>query len=485
MSTITWAEVDPAILTLREYLRVSHDASGRERSNAEQHDDNLGAVEREPRWQLSDLPAYRDVGSASRYAKKARGDFNQLVRDLAADRFPDDGLLIWESSRGSRRVAEWVTLLELCAERGKVIVVTTHGPRLYDPANDRDWRTLMEDAVDSEYETRKTSKRVRRNMTASANAGNVPGGRRAFGYTKDGKVLDDAEAKIVRELVRRVLAGESIRSLAADLNHRGVLTTAGNPWHPGPLKKMLTGTRIVGQRTHHGRVVAQGQWPAIIDEVTHRRVVATLAARSPVGRRGRTPWLLTGLLRCEHCGAALVGNRRSRDGVRSYICRKAPGYHGCGRLTVKADTVEEILGDLVTERLADTEARRSADTGPDDGDELAELDRIAVMRVEVADDKAAGKLSREQAAEDAAALDRRQREVEARLAAKVRKTAPLDFVAAEGFIGRPWADLQVAEQRVILDALVDRVTIGPSATRGSHTFDTDRVTAPGRIAWKV
>lgn len=487
MSALAWADIEPDQLLIREYLRVSHDTSGKERSNTEQHDDNLAAIDHDPRWTLAELPPYRDVGSASRYATKRRGDYDSLIRDLAAGRFGADALMIWESSRGSRRVGEWVTLLELCAERSIGIIVTTHGPRLYDPTNDRDWRTLMEDAVDSEYETRKTSKRVRRNMATSAAAGKIPGGRRAFGYTADGAHLDPDEAEIVHECVRRVLAGDTVRSIAADLNRRGIRTSAGNDWHPGPLRGMLSGQRIAGNRTHHGRVVAKGQWPAIIDDDTHRRIVATLAERAPIGRRGRTPWVLTGFLRCGRCGAPLVGNTDSTGNhapTRRYICRKGPGYAGCGGLGIKADPLEELLGDLATERLADVEARRAAAAGPDDTAELDELSNIAAMRIEASDDRAAGG-SREAYLELVAALDRRQRAVETRLAGKVRTSAPLDFVVAEGYIGRPWTELGIEEQRLVLAALIDHVTVDAATTRGSRTFEPARVTTPGRIAWKI
>ncbi|MFE3325823.1 hypothetical protein [Streptomyces sp. NPDC059176] len=48
---------------------------------------------------------YKDIGSASRYAKKARNDFERLLADLRNDRFGADLLWLWESSRGSRRPA--------------------------------------------------------------------------------------------------------------------------------------------------------------------------------------------------------------------------------------------------------------------------------------------------------------------------------------------------------------------------------------------
>ena len=482
--------VDLDMIRVRDYLRVSFDASGRERSIEEQLADHGALIAATPRWQRVEAPPYVDAVSASRYSKKRRDGFDELVSDLASDGFGADVLLLWEASRGSRRVGEWVTLLDLCEERGVSIAVATHAGRVYDPANARDRRTLLEDAVDSEYESAKTSQRVRRAMRTNAEAGKVQGGRRPFGYQAGGRVVDEAEAAIIRDAVRRVLGGESMRSIAADLNRQGVLTSAGNAWRPGPLKAMLAGTRIAGLRSHRpgrrrragpdaGRVAGHhrpGHAPA------GRRHARRAGTDRPARSHAVAPHgvLAVRAVRVRH------GRQHLARGVRVYICRKGPGYDGCGGLTIKAEPVEAILGELVTERLADVEARRDAAAGrDDDGDELAELDRLAAMRIEIADDKAAGRISREQAAEDAAGVDRRQRQVETALAAKVRDKAPLDFVAAEGFVGRRWSDLAIEDQRVVLGALVDHVTIGRSTKPGSHHFETERVAAPGRIAWKV
>lgn len=470
----------------REYLRVSKDESGRARSNTEQHDDHVAWAERK-RWHLGE--PYEDVGSASNRKKKRRLDFDQLMADLRAGTFGAHVLMIWEPSRGSREVPEWYALLGLCQQQ-RVFVFVLNVRRVFNPRVARDWKDLMTMAVDAEHEVMQLVERQERANDADAAAGRFTGGRRPFGYEADGMTVDPVEKAHIVEAVGRVLGGETVRSIAAEWNARGIKTSAGNAWHPGPLAKMLASSRIAGKRIHKGVVVGDAAWPQIIDEVTHKRIVATLRSRSPVGRRGRTPWLMTGLLTCgrildngKPCGAALVGNT-DIGGTRRYICRKAPGYHGCGGLTIKAADLESTLGLLATERLADVDARRQADTGPDDSDELAELDRIAVMRVEIADDKAAGKLSRDQALEDAAALDRRQHDIERSLASKVRDASPLDFVVGEGYVGRNWDDLDVSEQRILLDALIERIKVTPATTRGSTRFEISRVTAPGNIAWR-
>ena len=62
--------------------------------------------------------SYRDEWvSASRYSRKTRDNFDRLIADLENDQFDAQVLMIWESSWGSRRVGEWVNLLELCERR--------------------------------------------------------------------------------------------------------------------------------------------------------------------------------------------------------------------------------------------------------------------------------------------------------------------------------------------------------------------------------
>lgn len=93
---------------VREYLRGSKDTQQSGRSPDQQHAENAAAIERQG-WSLHPSPPYGATDrSASRYATRAREDFKRLVGDLESDDFDADILAMWESSRGSRRVGEWV-----------------------------------------------------------------------------------------------------------------------------------------------------------------------------------------------------------------------------------------------------------------------------------------------------------------------------------------------------------------------------------------
>lgn len=111
------------------------------------------------------------------------------------------------------------------------IYVTTHA-RLYDPRNWRDRKSLIEDAIDSASESRKISDRALSEVKRRA-ANGLPHGRLPYGYTRTydpvtrrfaEQVPVPEEAKVLRELNRRIRKGDSLRSIAADFKQRGITT---------------------------------------------------------------------------------------------------------------------------------------------------------------------------------------------------------------------------------------------------------------------
>src|ERR1700683_3772588 len=93
------------------YNRVSDDRKGRSRSPEEQNKENLAACADEggPVRATSTEP---DSASASRFATKARAEWERLSADLKAGAF--GVVVVWETSRSSRRMAPFVDLLDAC-----------------------------------------------------------------------------------------------------------------------------------------------------------------------------------------------------------------------------------------------------------------------------------------------------------------------------------------------------------------------------------
>ncbi len=369
----------------REYLRVSRDATG-----AESH--RTSSMPRTSRpcdvTAGSCIPTYRDDDiSASRYSKKLRAGFDRLIADLESGSFDAGLLVLWESSRGSRRVDEWVRLIGLCEQHAVVIFVTTHG-REYDPTTARDRKSLLEDAVDSEYESAKTSARIRRSVKAAAEQGRPPHGKNLYGYRR---VYDETTRRLLRiephpeqappvvqEAARRFLAGgETFYAIAKNFNERGIPPPRRPShterrrhygWTPPAVKEMIGKPAYAGKRQFRGgEVVSDALWPPLIDpEVWETKLLPQLNSES---RRRTNDWparhLLAGIAVCGGvCGAgARVGKQNqgrpqfATDGTalprkhyNTYVCSGVPGRTGF-HVAMKKDHLDEVVTEFLLQRL--------------------------------------------------------------------------------------------------------------------------------------
>lgn len=450
----------------RDYLRVSLDRSGKARSLDEQHDENLQAAERNG-WALGD--SYRDRSvSASRYASKSREGYDQLVADLEEDTFGADVLILWESSRGSRRVGEWVLLCDLLAERQISVHVTTHG-RTYDPSNPRDRRSLLEDAVDSEYESGKMSNRIRRTGEAQAREGKPPW-RGAFGhprnYQSGGQTVPvpeetvASEAQAVRDLYSGLFAGRTLTSMAGELNSRGLRTSLGSPWGRVGVREVLLNPRNAGIRYYKGERVAQGEWDPIVPEETWQAAVHLL--NDPKRRTNHSParkHLGVSLYQCGKCGESTMRIKYNvKDGTshRLYRCLR---YEHNNR---NADKADAYVLEVIAERLRNEDVATLL--GADAGSQLSSLHSQAnALRARIDDvgvDYASRNLTGNQARVATERLESQLAEVDERIAAIGRCNQLASMLAADD-PAQQFLNAELDVQRATVDTLAV-VTILPT-----------------------
>ncbi|MFJ2303806.1 MULTISPECIES: recombinase family protein [unclassified Streptomyces] len=314
----------------RDYRRLS-DAKGGTSIDRQGAGNSTAAIENG--WQLGE--PYSDDGlSASRYARKRRDDFDRLVADLESgptgreSRFGADVLMLWESSRGSRKVGEWVSFIELLEDKGVLIWVTTH-ERLYDPRNGRDRKSLLEDAVDSEYESYKTHKRVTGTAEFEARrgrpSGRAPIGLRAVYDEKTGDLItwveDTERSGMITELFRLLEGGTSLTSIEQLFIEKGYLNQSGTPYSRSHLRNMAVKHAYAGLRIHHGKVY-EGTWDGIVPRERFWKVYRLLnSPRRRTSRDGRAKHELTNALWCGRCGD-IHRVTKNKSGVPVYACRQ-------------------------------------------------------------------------------------------------------------------------------------------------------------------
>jgi site-specific DNA recombinase len=479
--------------TAREYLRVSDDKSGRARSTGEQHAENQEAAD-ERSWDLG--RPYTDVDrSASRFARKAREDFDQLVADLEADRFGAEILILWEASRGGREMEEWVRLVKLCERRGVRFYITSDD-RILDPANDGDWGQLINLGQQSEAESRKTSKRVLRATKAGALAGR-PHGQVPYGFRRiyegqppklTGQEADPVEAPVIVELYDRIVAGHTLRGIALDYEARGITRRDGEPFSQQHLRNLArrhcyAGLRIyiAGRGTDKERPaeLVDAIWPAIVEPATWHAVQRILDDPTRITRRpGKARHLLSLIAVCGSCGAGLTVLLPGGSGKN---LRTASVYRCSGKGCVKVDQAEldHEAGWLICQFLADPNVYELLPR-PADRDDLRlprvrnELAGVRAELDELTDALAAGQISAITAGKAEAGIVARRdalaEELDRLLVPVGLLIEPGPDVATRWEAAEPSTRREVA--RVVLSpAYLGTLAVGKSVRRGGPVLD--------------
>jgi site-specific DNA recombinase len=321
------------------YARLSQDRDGTQTATARQIADCRALAEAK-RWPI--VGAYQDTDLTA-YRRVTRPDYERLLADLELGAV--DGVLVWKLDRLVRHPAEFERFWAVCERRG-AILASVHEP--VDTSSELGLVIVRILVAFARLESATISLRQKSKAAELARAGRPHmGGRRAFGFTPDWRAHEPTEVALIRDAARRVLAGESVNSIARDWNGQGVHSPAGNPWRASSVARLLRSPHLAGFRRHHGAIVGEGDWPPILDHDTFDRLTVTLATGH--GRSLGPPrrYLLTGgIARCGLCDAPLTA-RPSKAGKPRYICAKAPGRPGCGRITVSAEPLEAFVAETI------------------------------------------------------------------------------------------------------------------------------------------
>lgn len=322
------------------YERASSDPSGAGLSVDKQHRENL-RVCKVNNWPV--VANFCDNNrSATRYAKKGRPEYDKLAAELRPGRV----LVTCESSRLTRDLKYYVTLRDLCAERGAKLC---YRGRLYDLNRGDDRFATGLDALVAEREAELIRDRIAvmhaDNLREGKAHGRLPFGYRIIRDPNSGRALErvphETQAPFVVEAAERVLAGERLMTVQTDIIARGAEI------RPGRLRQVLINPAYAGYRTHKGVIVREGSnWEPLITLEQHQLLVALLTDPSRVTHRGvAVKYLLSKIARCSVCGSTLTRRKnKPRSGNQ-----KGAEFYGCpnnhvGRDITKADLyVTEVL----------------------------------------------------------------------------------------------------------------------------------------------
>ena len=178
--------------------------------------------------------------------------------------------------------------------------------------------------------------------------------------------LDPPADAVVRRIFDMALQGKSILDITKTLNAEGIPTVNGKKWLKTTIHTMLdneayTGAVVWGTTAKDGQppVRVEDAHPAIISKREYRQVKRLLGSRAPKQanpRRASSPYLLSGILKCETCGRAMSASEAKSGKYTYYVCqslmKRGSGTCKTPRLNAKKienTIVDELRANILTE----------------------------------------------------------------------------------------------------------------------------------------
>lgn len=374
-----------------------------------------------------------DVSASSR-SRKPRPGYQRLL--AAADAGEIDAIVSYSTSRLTRRPLEFEGLIAR-AEQGLTITVCKTGDLDLNTARGR--RRARDDAArDAEY-AEENSELLLLERAQRRERGLWNGGARPFGWEADGTTPRPVEQDLIRSACADVLAGRSLSAVARDWT----AALGGSPHGADATRSSSVGTVLRNPRI--AGLLPDGrpaQWPAIVDEVTYRGVVAALSA--PDRRRERGPTrLLTGIGLCGICAdGTTVHGGGTRMGTLTYRCSRVQHL----------DRLAAPVDDWVTRVLLAYLERERVNPRPAAADHLAPLTQTAAaLRAKQSEALSmwqADELSRDELRVIRSRIAAELAEVESRMVAASRSAA--HAVLGIGDLREAWDAADVDRRRGVL-----------------------------------
>ncbi|MGH3381340.1 MAG: recombinase family protein [Actinoallomurus sp.] len=466
------------------YVRISDDRGG-EGLGVRRQELECRELAQRLGWHVVEVYCDNDVSAKDR--KKKRKDYARLLADMKAGRI--DGIIAWAPDRLHRQMRELVPFIDLVNEHGVAIQTVVGGHVDLSTAIGRMTAKTLGNAA--EFESELKQERILSKIAELVRDGKVHnGGNRPFGFTRiyagEGprrKILRDEineeEADLIREAVKRTFAGESTYSICGDWNDRGIKTSTGRAWSQQAMKLMLISGRIAGLKEHRRQVVGEAAWPAIISREDHEALRARLNDPKRYKSTLTSPrrYWLSGLVFCSDCELVMKINHRADNHRLVYRC-PPPKMGGCGR-SIVYDDLDEMMTALVIRRLNDPQllrdlAAREA-TAEEEGQGIVEKIEGDERRLKLLEEQ----LSTDGDEEELPELIASVRAVRKRIAerrnrlAQLAGAAPLVGMDVSELRNR-WADLLPQQKAGLLRAAgIAKVLVKGTTLRGR--FDPERV----------
>lgn len=283
-------------LRVAAYCRVSTKQEEQLHSYETQVRHYTERIRSEPGWTLEGIYADRGITGTS---VKNRDEFTRMIRRCKQGKI--DLILVKSIARFARNTVDCLKFVRLLNDLGVVVYFEEQG--IYsNQAGAEFYITIYGSIAQSESEN--ISANVKWGKARSAKGGHVPFQYKSFlGYRKsaDGQPeIDPEQAKTVRFIYERFLAGDSLGGIAQKLEDLQIPSPKGKAkWSVSTLRSILSNEKYKGDAVinktyikdclskkvmvnngQRAKYYVENNHPAIIDVATFGRVQAELARRS-------------------------------------------------------------------------------------------------------------------------------------------------------------------------------------------------------------
>lgn len=305
------------------------------------------------KWEI--VGEYVDRGVSGK-SIEGRYELQRLLRDAQDRKF--DEVLVWKFNRMARKNIDLLHIVDLLEKNNVAFrslsenfdTTTSMGKfalQMMGAVGELERNTIVDNVKMGHKQRARTGK----------HNGKVPIGYRSVKVDERGKetriVVIEEEAALVRNIFEQYAAGHGLKAIANDLNRRGHKTRTGKAFSTCAIRDILDNPMFAGkirynryenwaERRRNGKstelILSEGHHPAIISEELWEKVQLLRQKKSVMPKkRFEGEYLLTGLIRCPECGAAMTASRtvnRAKDGTK--IVRM---YYSCGRFRSQGSSV--------------------------------------------------------------------------------------------------------------------------------------------------
>lgn len=377
------------------YIRVSTEEQANEGFSL---DNQINDIRKHCAYKEFDLlKIFRDDGKSGASILKREGLIS-MMRYIYENSV--DYLIIYKLSRLSRNFDDLHDITKKLKENETILISIQDN---IDTSTAMGGYFLVFAGIFAEMERENIITQVRGGMSQKAREGEWNGGTAPLGYDLVEKrlVINEEESQTVKFIYTEYLKGNGYKTIAAQLNERGIKTKKGGTFSGVSVKDILRNPTFCGQirwgyRKDWGKrygeegkrkrvyneepIIVDGKHEPIIDEEIFNKV-QDLIDNNPRHhmKRFNGNHLLSGLLRCPDCGygMSIQPIKRNQKTYEYYTCNQYMNHHNkCKPNLINKEKIEPEFLDILEKKVNEPDFQKSILTSINNSNEqVKELEK--------------------------------------------------------------------------------------------------------------